>query len=140
VEPFLSLAFGPETFTELLAGAHEADILAEEPRVNKNPSLMDAAIGMYYRNILQYPMIAVLPYSQALRRFPAHLQQLDMESNGGGKRRTDAESTSPTGPDPSYSESLVPWAALLLSAPPPGERYRADGFIPLPGISGELGL
>jgi len=43
---------------------------------------MDALIGVWERNFLMYPCTAVLPYSQALLRFPAHLQQLDMESNG----------------------------------------------------------
>jgi glucose-6-phosphate isomerase len=43
---------------------------------------MDGLIGIYERNILGLPCTAVLPYSQALERFPAHLQQLDMESNG----------------------------------------------------------
>ncbi len=94
----LSLAFGPETFEQLLKGANEADIMAEERRVEKNPALMDASIGMYYRNILQYPMIAILPYSQALRRFPAHLQQLDMESNGKTVNRRGEYITYKTGP------------------------------------------
>ena len=44
--------------------------------------MLDALIGVYERNVLGYPGTAVLPYSQALSRFPAHLQQLDMESNG----------------------------------------------------------
>ena len=44
--------------------------------------MLDALIGVYERNVLGYPSTAVLPYSQALSRFPAHLQQLDMESNG----------------------------------------------------------
>ncbi|MBQ9412458.1 MAG: glucose-6-phosphate isomerase, partial [Oscillospiraceae bacterium] len=48
----------------------------------KNAAMLDALIGVYERNVLGYPMTAVLPYSQALCRFPAHLQQLDMESNG----------------------------------------------------------
>ena len=48
----------------------------------QNPAMLDALIGVYERNILGYPSTAVLPYSQALSRFPAHLQQLDMESNG----------------------------------------------------------
>lgn len=78
----LSLAFGPQAFAELLAGAHEADLAATERDSEKNAALLDALIGIYHRNILGYPFTAVLPYSQALNRFPAHLQQLDMESNG----------------------------------------------------------
>ena len=78
----LSLAFGPAAFRELLAGAAEADKMALEPDILKNAALLDAAIGVWERNFLGYPYTAVLPYSQALSRFPAHLQQLDMESNG----------------------------------------------------------
>jgi len=78
----LSLSLGYDVFKELLDGAHEADMLALEKDIRKNPSLLDASIGLYLRNILGYPSTAILPYSQALSRFPAHLQQLDMESNG----------------------------------------------------------
>ena len=45
------------------------------------PVLM-ALIGIWYRNVMGYPTQAVLPYDQRLERFPAYLQQLDMESNG----------------------------------------------------------
>jgi glucose-6-phosphate isomerase len=86
----LSLAFGPRIFEELLAGAHEADRQALEADVRKNPALLDAMIGVWERNVLGCPTTAVLPYSQALIRFPAHLQQLDMESNGKRVNR-DAE-------------------------------------------------
>ena len=78
----LSLAFGPEIFARILAGAAEQDKTAAEKDIFKNSSLLDALIGVYERNFLGYPETAVLPYSQALARFPAHLQQLDMESNG----------------------------------------------------------
>ena len=78
----LSLAFGPEIFDRFLSGAAEADRLATEKDPLKNAAMLDALIGVYERNILGYPATAVLPYSQALNRFPAHLQQLDMESNG----------------------------------------------------------
>jgi glucose-6-phosphate isomerase len=78
----LSLAFGPDAFREFLSGAAEADRLALEPDILKNAALLDALIGVWERNFLNYPSTAVLPYSQALSRFPAHLQQLDMESNG----------------------------------------------------------
>lgn len=78
----LSLAFGFDTFKKFLNGAHEEDALALEKDIVKNGALMDALVGFYLRNVLNYPSTAILPYSQALSRFPAHLQQLDMESNG----------------------------------------------------------
>lgn len=83
----LSLAFGPEVFAQFLAGAAEADKLAKNADLMKNPAMLDALIGVYERNVLGYPSTAVLPYSQALSRFPAHLQQLDMESNGKSVNR-----------------------------------------------------
>ena len=83
----LSLAFGPDVFAQFLDGAAEADVLAKNENLLKNPALLDALIGVYERNVLGYPNTAVLPYSQALSRFPAHLQQLDMESNGKSVNR-----------------------------------------------------
>ena len=83
----LSLAFGPEVFARFLEGAHAADLTAKETDLLKNPAMLDALIGLYERNVLGYPVTAVLPYSQALSRFPAHLQQLDMESNGKSVNR-----------------------------------------------------
>ena len=83
----LSLAFGPEVFARFLEGAAEEDRLSAGRDVRKNPAMLDALIGVYERNVLDYPSTAVLPYSQALSRFPAHLQQLDMESNGKSVNR-----------------------------------------------------
>ena len=83
----LSLAFGPEVFAQFLEGVAAADKSATNKDVRKNAALLDAMIGVYERNILGYPATAVLPYSQALSRFPAHLQQLDMESNGKSVNR-----------------------------------------------------
>ena len=83
----LSLAFGPDVFAEFLAGAAEVDKTATNKDLLKNPEMLDALIGVYERNVLGYPSTAVLPYSQALSRFPAHLQQCDMESNGKSVNR-----------------------------------------------------
>ena len=94
----LSLAFGPEIFGRFLNGAAEEDRLSAEKDALKNPAMLDALIGVYERNILGYPSTAVLPYSQALSRFPAHLQQLDMESNGKSVNRFGEPVDYPTGP------------------------------------------
>ena len=83
----LSLAFGPEVFAQFLEGAAEEDKLAANENLLENPAMLDALIGVYERNVLGYPATAVLPYSQGLSRFPAHLQQLDMESNGKSVNR-----------------------------------------------------
>ena len=94
----LSLAFGPEVFAQFLDGAAEADALAKNEDLLQNPAMLDALIGVYERNILGYPCTAVLPYSQALSRFPAHLQQLDMESNGKSVNRFGEPVNYATGP------------------------------------------
>ena len=83
----LSLAFGPEVFAQFLEGAAAEDKLSKNEDIRKNPEMLDALIGVYERNVLGYPSTAVLPYSQALSRFPAHLQQLDMEPNGKSVNR-----------------------------------------------------
>ncbi len=83
----LSLAFGPEVFEQFLQGAATADAMAKNPDLKQNAAMLDALIGVYERNVLGYPATAVLPYSQAMSRFPAHLQQLDMESNGKSVNR-----------------------------------------------------
>ena len=79
-------------------GAAAEDKLATEKDVFKNPSMLDALIGVYERNVLGYPSTAVLPYSQALSRFPAHLQQADMESNGKSVNRFGEPVSYVTGP------------------------------------------
>ncbi len=94
----LSLAFGPEVFERFLNGAAEADKLATEPDPMKNAAMLDALIGVYERNVQGWPSTAVLPYSQALSRFPAHLQQLDMESNGKSVNRFGEPVDYATGP------------------------------------------
>ena len=94
----LSLAFGPEVFAQFLEGAAEEDKLAKNKDMYANPAMLDALIGVYERNVLGYQNTAVLPYSQALSRFPAHLQQLDMESNGKSVNRFGEPVTYSTGP------------------------------------------
>ena len=94
----LSLAFGPEIFARFLNGAAEEDKLATNPDLLQNPAMLDALIGVYERNVQGYPATAVLPYSQALSRFPAHLQQLDMESNGKSVNRFGEPVNYVTGP------------------------------------------
>lgn len=94
----LSLAFGPKVFAQFLDGAAESDKTAKEFDIRKNPALLDALIGIYERNVQEYPSTAILPYSQGLNRFPAHLQQLDMESNGKSVNRDGQKLNYKTGP------------------------------------------
>jgi glucose-6-phosphate isomerase len=78
----LSFAFGFEVFWELLKGANKMDKAALNKDLHSNIPLLGALLGIWNRNFLNYPTVALIPYSQALLRFPAHIQQLDMESNG----------------------------------------------------------
>ena len=94
----LSLAFGSDVFQRFLNGAAEADVLAKNSDLKTNAAMLDALIGVYESNVLEYPSTAVLPYSQALSRFPAHLQQLDMESNGKSVNRFGEPDDYATGP------------------------------------------
>lgn len=94
----LSLAFGADVFADFLAGAHESDKTALATDIRKNPALLDALIGVYERNVLGFETTAVLPYSQSLSRFPAHLQQMDMESNGKSVNRFGEPVNYKTGP------------------------------------------
>jgi glucose-6-phosphate isomerase len=94
----LSLCFGGDTFRELLAGAHEADEAALKPDILHNAAMLDALLGVWERNFLGLHATAVLPYSQALLRFTAHLQQLDMESNGKHVNRNGKRVAYKTGP------------------------------------------
>lgn len=94
----LSLAFGADVFEAFLKGAHAQDKNACEKEIGKNTAMLDALIGIYERNVQGYPVTAILPYSQALSRFPAHLQQADMESNGKSVNRAGGAVNYATGP------------------------------------------
>ncbi len=78
----LSFALGFATFEKLLQGASAMDKHALTKDPLKNLPLLSALLGIWNHNFLHIPTVAILPYSEALSRFPAHLQQLDMESNG----------------------------------------------------------
>jgi glucose-6-phosphate isomerase len=94
----LGFALGFDVFVEILRGANEMDRAAEERDIRKNPALLLALLGIWNHNFLGHATVAVLPYSQALLRFPAHLQQCDMESNGKSVTRNGEKVTFSTGP------------------------------------------
>ncbi len=78
----LMVAIGEAGFRELLAGFRDVDVHFRTAPLESNLPVLLGLIGVWYRNFLGLPGYAVLPYSQDLDRFPAYLQQLDMESNG----------------------------------------------------------
>lgn len=94
----LGFSLGYNRLTEFLEGASVVDRLAEEEQLQKNLPLLLALIGVWNRNFLGYETLAVLPYSQPLNRFPAHLQQCDMESNGKSIDRSGRQVPYATGP------------------------------------------
>lgn len=94
----LSFAFGFDVFWELLRGANAMDKAALNPDIKENPSLLAALLGIWNHNFLNYPTLAIIPYSQSLWRYPAHIQQLDMESNGKHIDKNGNLVTFPTGP------------------------------------------
>ncbi|MGL3608391.1 glucose-6-phosphate isomerase [Rhizobium sp. G187] len=78
----LMIAVGPENFGQFLDGAHAMDEHFRTAPFRTNLPMLLGALGAYHRKALNYPTRAILPYDQRLSRFPAYLQQLDMESNG----------------------------------------------------------
>lgn len=78
----LGFSCGLPIYIEFLKGAHAMDRNALSRDLKNNLPLLDALLGIWNHNFLHIQTCAVIPYSQALWRFPAHLQQLDMESNG----------------------------------------------------------
>lgn len=73
---------GAENFRAFLSGAQEMDAHFKTAPLDKNLPVLLGLIGIWHRNFYHYPALAVIPYHAALRRLPAFLQQLDMESNG----------------------------------------------------------
>ena len=82
----LMIAVGSARFREMLAGFHTIDEHFRTAPFDRNLPVLMALLGVWNRNFLDIPTLAVLPYSQELARFPAYLQQLDMESNGKSVR------------------------------------------------------
>ncbi len=76
------LAIGPDNFRSLLYGFHEMDEHFRTAPFEKNLPVLMALLGIWYNNFFGAHTVAVLPYEQYLKRFPAYLQQLTMESNG----------------------------------------------------------
>jgi glucose-6-phosphate isomerase len=76
------ISVGPKRFREMLEGFRVIDHHFRTEALASNVPVLLGLIGIWYRNVLALPTYAVLPYSQDLDRFPAYLQQLDMESNG----------------------------------------------------------
>jgi len=82
----IAIAVGAERFAELLGGAHAMDQHFASAPLDQNIPVTLGLIGVWYRSILGYASSAIIPYDQRLNRLTAHLQQVDMESNGKSRR------------------------------------------------------
>ena len=94
----LMIAIGPKRFREMLEGVRTIDQHFRNTPLEQNAPALMGLIGVWYRNFLDLPTQAVLPYSEQLARFPAYLQQLDMESNGKRTRLDGSTVPYDTGP------------------------------------------
>ncbi|MGB5265185.1 MAG: glucose-6-phosphate isomerase [Polyangiales bacterium] len=83
----IATVVGMDNFEELLAGAYEVDEHCRTAPLRENIPVVMAMLGVWYHNFFSAPSHAVLPYDQYLHRFPAYLQQADMESNGKSASR-----------------------------------------------------
>jgi glucose-6-phosphate isomerase len=76
------IAIGPDNFRNMLDGFHEMDVHFRTAPFRQNLPVLLGLLSVYYNNFFGAQSVAVLPYEQYLKRFPAYLQQLTMESNG----------------------------------------------------------
>lgn len=94
----IAIYIGFENFEQLLTGAHEMDEHFITAPADKNLPVIMALLGIWYNNFFGAETYAILPYDQYLHRFPAYLQQGDMESNGKRIDRQGSETGYSTGP------------------------------------------
>ena len=103
------IAIGPEGFRAMLDGMHEMDEHFRTAPFAANLPVLMGLLGVWYNNFFGAQTIAVLPYDQYLKRFPAYLQQLTMESNGKHVTLDGVEAAYETGPI--YWGSRAPMAS-----------------------------
>jgi glucose-6-phosphate isomerase len=94
----VAIAIGTARFKEFLAGGAAMDAHFQAAPLAENLPVLLALAGIWHRDACKYPARAVLPYDQRLARFPAFLQQLDMESNGKSVTKAGQPVARPTGP------------------------------------------
>ncbi len=131
----LMIAIGPENFAKFLDGGHAMDNHFRETPLLENLPMLMGLLGVWHRNMCGFPSRAIIPYDQRLSRFPAYLQQLDMESNG---KRVTREGTpvkgdtgpivwgsrAPTGSTPSSSCCIRAPASSRSSSSSPRSRMK----------------
>jgi glucose-6-phosphate isomerase len=92
------IAIGPDHFNEMLAGFHAMDVHFRTTPFEKNLPVLMGLLSVWYTDFFDAQTVAILPYEQYLKRFPAYLQQLTMESNGKHVTMDGSHVTYETGP------------------------------------------
>ncbi|MHA1572937.1 MAG: glucose-6-phosphate isomerase [Alphaproteobacteria bacterium] len=92
------ISIGPENFRDMLAGFHEMDEHFKTASVEKNLPMLMGLLTVWYNNFFGAQTLGIMPYSEHMARFPAYLQQLQMESNGKHVDLAAAHVTYQTGP------------------------------------------
>ena len=115
----VAIAIGPDRFNEFLRGGYEIDEHFRSAPIEKNIPILMGLLSVWNRNILGHATHGVIPYDQRLGRFPAYLQQLQMESNGKHVQLDGSPANTATGP--------VVWAnpAPTASTPSSSSSIRA---------------
>ena len=138
----LTIAIGPAQFENFLRGAHAIDTHFRTAPVEKNIPMLMGLLGVWYRNVEELSTQAVIPYDQRLARFPAYLQQLDMESNGKSVHLDGSPAEEQTGPivwgEPGTNgqhaffqlihqgTEMVPVDFLVAAEPTDADRHHHD--------------
>src|SRR5271156_6065124 len=94
----VAIAIGAEQFTDFLRGGHDIDLHFRQAPAAQNIPLLMGLLSVWNRNVLGHAAQAVIPYDQRLGRFPAYLQQLQMESNGKHVQLDGSPAHTATGP------------------------------------------
>ncbi|MGC9955661.1 glucose-6-phosphate isomerase [Roseiarcus sp.] len=94
----LAIAIGPDRFNEFLHGGYEIDQHFREAPIERNIPILMGLLSVWNRNVLGHATHGVIPYDQRLGRFPAYLQQLQMESNGKHVQLDGSPANTATGP------------------------------------------
>ena len=115
------IAIGPENFRAMLAGFHSMDEHFRTAPFDRNIPVLMGLLSVWYSDFFGAQTTAILPYEQYLKRFPAYLQQLTMESNGKHVTLDGEVVDYQTGPG-LLGRARNEWAALLLPIDPPGDE------------------
>ena len=115
------IAIGPEHFRAMLDGFHQMDEHFRTAPFERNLPVLMGLLGVWYNNFFGAQTVAVLPYEQYLKRFPAYLQQLTMESNG---KHVTLDGTRNRLPDRAdlLGGAGHQWPAFLLPTDPSGNQ------------------